>query len=155
MDPKLPDSQYKLGWDVNERNGYKVVSHGGGMTGTRTSLLLLPSENIAVVVLCNGEYMDLSRIYDSILAVMLPSYRKNQNTKHEIKSSGESNKLHSLSQCEGEWAGKIITYKGNLPVQLYRHLHTGELDSGKCCHARLRIPTSTRLCCRPCRKTHR
>jgi len=121
VDPKLPDSQYKLGWDVGERNGYKVVSHGGGMTGTRTSLLLVPSENIAVVVLCNGEYMDLSRIYDSILAVMLPSYRKNHNTRQEIKSSGESNKLHSLSQCEGEWAGKIVTYKGSLPVQLYIH----------------------------------
>ena len=56
VDPKLPDSHYKLGWDVGERYGYKVVSHGGGMTGVRTILLLLPSENIAVVVFCGVPY---------------------------------------------------------------------------------------------------
>ena len=119
VDPKLLDSHYKLGWDVRERYGYKVVSHGGGMTGVRTTLVLLPSEKIVVVVLCNGEYINLNRITDPILATMLPKYKENLKARKRNKGSGESTKLPSFSQLEGEWTGKIVTYKESIPVQLH------------------------------------
>jgi len=118
VDPWLPESHYKLGWDVREKYGYKVVSHGGGMTGVRTILVLLPAEKIAVVVLCNGEYLDLSRISDPILAAMLPKYKENLKARQRNRGAGESNKLHSPAQLKGEWTGKIVTYKESIPVQL-------------------------------------
>ena len=40
----------------------------------RTILLLLPSENIVVTILCNGVYINLSQIYDPILGKLIPKY---------------------------------------------------------------------------------
>ena len=119
VDPRLSDCHYKLGWDVGERYGYKVVSHGGGMPGVRTILLLLPSMNTAVVVLCNGVYINLSKIYDPILAAMYPKYKEKWKARRMNRSSGESNKSYPFSQLAGEWTGKIVTYKESMPVQLH------------------------------------
>lgn len=118
VDPKLPDSHYKLGWDVGERYGYKVVSHGGGMTGVRTILLLLPSENIVVVVLCNGEYINLGQIYDPILAALLPDYKKQWKASRNSNTSRQSSDFSSSYYLVGEWIGKIITYQDTIPVQI-------------------------------------
>jgi len=49
-----PVSTYTLSWDVTTKYGYRIVRHGGGAWGARTSLQFIPSENIAVCVLCNG-----------------------------------------------------------------------------------------------------
>jgi len=118
VDTKLPQSHYKLGWDVGERYGYKVVSHGGGMPGVRTILLLLPSENIVVVVLCNGVYIDLSRIYDPILSVLISKYKEQRRAPQ--KSTGASTRDTSTPPSEiiGEWIGEITTYNGDIPVKI-------------------------------------
>lgn len=118
IDPKLPDSHYKLGWDVGERYGYKVVSHGGGMTGVRTILLLLPSENIVVVVLCNGEYINLGQIYDPILATLLPKYKEEWKASKKSNTSRRSSSFSPSNELVGEWIGKIITYQDTIPVQV-------------------------------------
>ena len=118
VDTKLPQSHYKLGWDVGERFGYKVVSHGGGMPGVRTILLLLPSENIVVTILCNGVYINLSQIYDPILGKLIPKYEERRRAPQ--KSTGSSNRDTSAlpSGLIGEWIGKITTYKEDIPVKM-------------------------------------
>ncbi len=43
------------GWRVDDRpDGYQLVSHTGGMPGVATLLNIVPSQNIAVVILSNG-----------------------------------------------------------------------------------------------------
>jgi len=111
VDPKLPDSHYKLGWDVGDRYGYKIVSHGGGMPGVRTILLLLPSENIVVTVLSNGVYINLSKIYDKILATIIPGYKKKRRET-------SSTKPLPFSELEGEWIGEITTYNETIPIKM-------------------------------------
>lgn len=118
VDKRLPQSHYKLGWDVGERYGYKVVSHGGGMPGVRTILLLLPSENIVVAILCNGVYVNLSQIYDPILGKLIPKYEELRRTPQ--KSTGSSAKKTSTLPpvLTGEWIGEITTYKEDIPVKM-------------------------------------
>lgn len=111
VDPKLPDCHYKLGWDVGDRYGYKVVSHGGGMPGVRTILLLLPTENIALSVLSNGVYINLSKIYDPILATIIPGYKKKRRETPSTKSL-------PFSELTGEWIGEITTYNATIPVKM-------------------------------------
>lgn len=48
-------SDYGLGWMVREYRGQKVVSHGGGVSGFVSNVMLLPDHNLGVVVLSNAE----------------------------------------------------------------------------------------------------
>jgi CubicO group peptidase (beta-lactamase class C family) len=50
---------YGLGFGVGERNGERVISHGGAQARVSTMLLMLPQHRIAVAVLCNLEGMRL------------------------------------------------------------------------------------------------
>jgi CubicO group peptidase (beta-lactamase class C family) len=68
-DPQRPVA---ISWFLGERDGHRTVSHGGGDTGYRTNLLLLPDDGIAVVLMCNfdgipGELRDTAT--DVILGV--------------------------------------------------------------------------------------
>lgn len=45
--------QMGLSWFLGEYRGERMVEHGGGDTGFRTHLVMLPDKRAAVVVLCN------------------------------------------------------------------------------------------------------
>ena len=66
---------YGVGWFIApDEHGYATVSHTGGMGGVRTRLCLVPSEGIAVAVLCNTSSSAPLRMTEEILATMLPKY---------------------------------------------------------------------------------
>lgn len=46
---------YGLGWNLRDYRGRRIVSHTGGLTGMVTLVMLVPSENLGVVVLTNQE----------------------------------------------------------------------------------------------------
>jgi CubicO group peptidase (beta-lactamase class C family) len=50
---------YGLGWGVRPWNGHFAVSHGGAQPETRTQLLIIPAEGIAVATACNLEGANL------------------------------------------------------------------------------------------------
>lgn len=118
VDSKVPDSGYMLGWGVGEKHAYKFVNHSGGMPGVATRLILIPSEDIVSVVLCNGENSELGEIEKAIFAALLPDIA--DKTKAE-KKKPEEEKIEKFSPPEsliGEWTGEIKTYTGILPVKL-------------------------------------
>jgi CubicO group peptidase (beta-lactamase class C family) len=46
---------YGMGWSLNDYQGRKIVSHGGGLDGMISQTALMPEENLGVVVLTNSE----------------------------------------------------------------------------------------------------
>ena len=46
---------YALGWEVSDQNGYKKVSHTGGLPGMVTQVTMLPELNLGVIVLTNQQ----------------------------------------------------------------------------------------------------
>jgi len=62
-----------LSWFLNDYKGLKTVSHGGGDTGFRSYLLLVPEKNISVMVACNYElrFIGTSDISHAILDLLL------------------------------------------------------------------------------------
>lgn len=54
---------YGLGWDLQDYEGRKIVSHTGGTDGFVTSVTLVPNEDLAVVVLTNT---DMNRLYAAL-----------------------------------------------------------------------------------------
>jgi CubicO group peptidase (beta-lactamase class C family) len=66
-------SGYGIGWaSRTNKKGLKVVSHSGGMGGVSTNLQLLPDQNAAIVVLCNGSSSLPFDISQQIIAVLAP-----------------------------------------------------------------------------------
>lgn len=45
---------YGLGWSLSDYNGRKLVGHGGGYDGMYSQVLMVPEENLGVVVLTNS-----------------------------------------------------------------------------------------------------
>lgn len=48
-------SAYALGWEVSDLNGYKEVSHTGGLPGMVTQVTMLPGLNLGIIVLTNQQ----------------------------------------------------------------------------------------------------
>lgn len=46
-----------ISWFLREYRGHKVVEHGGGDTGFRTGLTMLPDQKVAVVWMTNGDWL--------------------------------------------------------------------------------------------------
>lgn len=113
--------QYGLGWFINpSEHGYRTVSHTGGMGGVRTRLVLVPSEQIAVAVLCNANDDLPLEISREILGAILPDYEMAR-----LKEQGQHkpNPHPALPGCPpelvGYWAGQVTTYEGPRRLELW------------------------------------
>ncbi len=113
-----PGKGYAVGWAIAKSdNGYRAVSHSGGMPGVSTELKLLPSENMVVCVLANGRHGRIYSLDDDILSVLLPKYgealraRKKPEAKEPVKFSPPAELL-------GTWSGRLRTYEGETPLTI-------------------------------------
>ena len=126
--PTMPigdSSGYGIGWRINENDmGYRSVSHTGGMGGVSTTLTLIPEERIAIVALANFSNSLPHDICKEILSVMLPKYAENcsileKKQKEEAGKKPEEKKFVPLPELIGEWNGKVVTYKGEIPLTFW------------------------------------
>ena len=62
---------YALGWALRDYHGRKLIGHTGGVAGFVSRVMLVPEENLGVVVLTNAEE---GGAFDSILYHMLDHY---------------------------------------------------------------------------------
>lgn len=62
--PQLPESlklaqsgfqAYALGWQVQDYRGAKIISHGGGVFGSITRVVLLPDRDVGFAIMMNSE----------------------------------------------------------------------------------------------------
>jgi hypothetical protein len=117
---------YGIGWSINDdSHGYRIVSHGGGMVGVTTSLLLVPSALLAVVALANS-VCDLPHvIVAEILATLLPGYgEKRAEAEATRKAESEQEKppappFQPPPDLIGEWRGAVHTYREEVPLTLW------------------------------------
>jgi len=114
--PTFPSGKnvgYGIAWVVTDTaGGYRTISHNGAMHGVATTLRLVPSEKLAVIVLCNGSDQLPHQVADEIFKVMLPNWRQPERPS-------DSHPVYTVpSQLKGVWKGQIITYKQELPLTL-------------------------------------
>jgi CubicO group peptidase (beta-lactamase class C family) len=64
-------SAYGLGWGLRDYHGRKLVGHTGGVTGFVSRVMLVPEENLGVVILTNAEE---GGAFDSILYHLIDAY---------------------------------------------------------------------------------
>jgi serine beta-lactamase-like protein LACTB, mitochondrial len=68
------ETSYGLGWGLAELNGIRIYAHTGGQQGTSTSLLVMPSRDLASAVMINMESIDAAAINRAIADVVLKGF---------------------------------------------------------------------------------
>lgn len=56
LKPAQPNMQsYALGWQVSDYRGNRLISHGGGVFGSITRVVMLPDRNVGFAIMMNSE----------------------------------------------------------------------------------------------------
>jgi CubicO group peptidase (beta-lactamase class C family) len=106
---QTPPSGYGVGWvTVEHPEGYRAVTHSGGMLGVATDLILIPAEDLAVVVLTNGNGKGVAAAEDLLVQAILPKWKG-------IPDAPDIDPAPFKSPAEllGVWTGYIHTYVGD------------------------------------------
>ncbi|OUR63217.1 serine hydrolase [Colwellia sp. 39_35_sub15_T18] len=130
-------SAYGLGWFLKDYHGVKLVHHSGGILGMVSKVVLVPEENLAMVVLTNQQSgYAFNAIYHQILTEYLELPEKNWVTYYDQKQQNrqakeqkrlakaadlvDKNSRHSLTlkayaqTYKDDWYGDIdISYRNN------------------------------------------
>ncbi|MDT9600135.1 serine hydrolase domain-containing protein [Sphingosinicella rhizophila] len=111
--PKEPEAFYGLGFSGNRRNGYRMISHGGGMGGVSTTMTMFPDQKSAIIVLTNSRNTLPGHLVDRIAATLFKGW-KAVDPPTETKPAP----LVPPAELTGPWQGKLSTYAGEVPVRL-------------------------------------
>jgi CubicO group peptidase (beta-lactamase class C family) len=105
LKPNFAD--YALGWMVRDYHGRKLVGHTGGVGGFVSRVMLVPEENLGVVVLTNAEE---DGAFDSILYHVLDHYFNLPPTDwiaayKSVRDTDEKDAAEAIKKAEGARAG--------------------------------------------------
>jgi CubicO group peptidase (beta-lactamase class C family) len=110
--PGDPTSGYGLGWSMFTEQGYRVVSHTGGMPGVSTTLKLFPDQDVVVAVLANTGGAAPHRAVYYLTGAVLPHYDGRAQERQQAALAANAGGLSVPSALWGEWTGTIRTYDG-------------------------------------------
>lgn len=117
-----PDgAAYGIGWTIREnRGGYRLISHSGGMPGVTTSLRLVPEAGAVVVVLANARTDLVFEVSDLILRSILPASRLRPIARDELPGTPPQLKRtrSAPKRLRGSWEGHIDTWEAEIPIRL-------------------------------------
>jgi CubicO group peptidase (beta-lactamase class C family) len=109
---------YGLGWSIGREQGYRVVSHTGGMPGVSTTLKLYPEHGVAIAVLANTGTPVPHRAAFHVAGAVLPRYYAWAGDGPP-PSSTASVAFAPPNELWGEWTGTIRMYDGStVPLAL-------------------------------------
>lgn len=94
LSPATPNYQaYALGWQVQDYRGHRIISHGGGVFGSITRVVIVPDRNIAFAIMLNSEESGLLlgltyTLLDHYLGVADRDWTQNWQQWYEARLEG-------------------------------------------------------------------
>jgi CubicO group peptidase (beta-lactamase class C family) len=109
---------YGLGWGLRDYKGRKLVGHSGGVAGFVTRVLMVPQENLGVIILTNAEE-DLA--FESILYHILDSYLggPTQDYTTAFKSVEDKQTQKAEETMAKAASSRAADSKPSLPLEKY------------------------------------
>jgi len=109
---------YALGWGLRDYHGRKLVGHTGWVGGFVSRVMLVPEENLGVVVLTNAEQVGA---FESILYHVLDYYFRLPTSDwvaafKAVKDKQERDAAESMKKAEG---ARDANSKPSLPLEKY------------------------------------
>ena len=114
---------YGLGWGLSDYHGRKMVGHSGGVLGFVSRVMLVPEENLGVVILTNAEQ---DGAYDSILYHVLDSYFGLAPTDWIAahQAAGAQEEKEAAEVMKKQETGRAADSKPSLPLEKYAEVYT-------------------------------
>jgi len=111
-------ADYALGWGLRDYQGRKLVGHTGGVGGFVSRVMLVPQENLGVVILTNAEE---GGAFDSILYHVLDHYfhlppKDWVAAFKAVKDKEEADAAETMKKAEG---ARDANSKPSLPLEKY------------------------------------
>lgn len=111
-------ADYALGWGLREYHGRKLVGHTGGVAGFVSRVMLVPEENLGVVILTNAEE---TGAFDAILYHVLDHYLQVPATDwigafRALKDREEKEAADAMKKAEG---ARAANSRPSLPLEKY------------------------------------
>jgi CubicO group peptidase (beta-lactamase class C family) len=115
-------SAYALGWGIRDYHGRKLVGHSGGVSGFVTRVMLVPEENLGIVILTNAEQ---GGAFESILYHILDSYFGLPATEWTTAFKDAEDKGERLAKrmMAGNDQGRMANSKPSLPLEKYAGIY--------------------------------
>jgi hypothetical protein len=109
---------YALGWGVQDYRGRKLVGHTGGVAGFVTRVMLVPEENLGMVILTNAEE---GLAFESIMFHVLDGYLGTGNTDWiaAFRETEEKSRMEAEEEMKKAAAGRAADSKPSLPLEKY------------------------------------
>jgi len=116
-------ADYALGWGLRDYHGRKLVGHTGGVAGFVSRVMLVPEENLGVVILTNAES---GGAFDSILFHILDHYLSLQPTDWmaAFKAADDAQEKEAAEITKKQDTGRAADSKPSLPVEKYAGVYT-------------------------------
>jgi CubicO group peptidase (beta-lactamase class C family) len=114
---------YGLGWSLRDYHGRKMVGHTGGVLGFVSRVMLVPEENLGVVILTNAEE---DGAFDSILFHLLDGYFHLPPTDWiaAFQAAEEQEEKDAAEIMKKQGAGRAAESKPSLPFERYAGVYT-------------------------------
>lgn len=114
---------YGLGWALRDYHGRKLVAHTGGVSGFVSRAMLVPEENLGVVILTNAEQVGA---FDSILFHILDHYLALQPADWvaAFKAQDEADQKDADEVTKKQNTGRAADSKPSLPLEKYAGVYT-------------------------------
>jgi CubicO group peptidase (beta-lactamase class C family) len=103
--------QYGFGWWTSQKAGTEVISAQGGTCDTYALLILVPTKNVAVVVVANSYSQFISNLGEHILKMVVPELSAPVTREATAEVSVPTSLI-------GEWSGHILVLGHRVPVAL-------------------------------------
>jgi len=113
---------YGLGWFLRDYHGRKLVGHTGGVSGFVSRVMLVPEENLGVVILTNAEQ---GSAFDSVLYHKLASYLGEPSTDWiaSFKSADDDEKKQADEVLQKRATARDAGMGPSLPLDKYAGIY--------------------------------
>jgi len=118
-------SAYGMGWALQDYQGRKIISHGGGLDGMLSQTVLIPEENAGFVVLTNSESPAYSIMMNKIRDVLLNAPKRDWNA--EAIEQMKRNKAAADEETKKVDAARVQNTKPSLSLSNYAGTYADEL----------------------------
>jgi len=107
-----------MGWGLRDYKGRKLVGHTGEVAGFVTRVMLVPEENLGVVILTNAES---DSAFDAVLYHILDSYFAGSTIDYiaAFKSLDDKNKKDADDTMAKASQSRAADSKPSLPLEKY------------------------------------
>ena len=116
-------ADYALGWGLRDYRGRKLIGHTGGVAGFVSRVMLVPDENLGIVILTNAEQ---AGAFDSILYHVLDHYFNQPPTDWiaAFKAVNDAEEKDAAGTMKNAEASRAANSKPSLPLEKYAGAYT-------------------------------